>query len=45
MPHAFPEEYFQQVLEMAMNFKDKPQQIGEVVDGQIRFTDVKDLGA
>lgn len=46
MPHAFPEWQFGQVLEMAMNFKDAPQQIGEVMpDGQIRFTDVRDLGA
>jgi hypothetical protein len=44
IPHTFPEWQFVDVLPLAMNYPDPPQQIGEVMaDGTIEFTEVKDL--
>jgi hypothetical protein len=41
LPYAFPEWQFVDVLPMAMNFKDRPLQVGEVLpDGTIKFTEV-----
>lgn len=40
IPHVFPEWQFVDVLPMAMQFKDRPQQVGEVVDGVVRFTQI-----
>ncbi len=37
-PHLFPEWQFGDVLELSMQFKDRPQQVGEVVNGQVVFT-------
>lgn len=37
-PYLFPEWQFGDVLEMSMRFKDRPQQVGEVVGGQVVFT-------
>ena len=34
-PNAFAEWHFPQVLEMSMNFKDRPLEIGEIVDGDL----------
>ena len=40
-PHAFPEWQFVDVLPMAMQFKDRPLQVGEVLPGgEVEFTAV-----
>jgi len=42
MPHSFPGWFFDIVLAEAMQYKDRPQQIGEVQeDGTVVFTDIK----
>ena len=43
MPHAFPDWQFQDVLDEAMQYKDKPLRIGEVVDGKIVLTEISRL--
>lgn len=34
-PHSFPEWQFVDVLPMAMAFRDRPQQVGELRDGDL----------
>ena len=34
-PHAFPEWQFPAVLEAAMQYKDRPKRVGELVDGTL----------
>ena len=43
IPHVFPDWQFQGVLDEAMNYKDKPLRVGEVVDGEIVLVEIKDL--
>ena len=32
-PHTFPEWQLQAVLDLAMNFRDRPKMVGEMTDG------------
>ncbi len=34
-PNVFPECYFPQVLEMSMNFKDRPLEVGQLIGGDL----------
>jgi len=34
-PHPFPEWQFPAVLEMSMQFRDRPQEVGEMTDGSL----------
>ena len=40
MPHVFHDWQFQDVLDEAMQYKDKPLRIGEVVKGEIVLTEI-----
>ena len=35
MPHSFPEWQFGAVLETAMQYKDRPQHVGEITGGDL----------
>ena len=44
-PHAWDEWQFQAVLDLAMNFRDRPKMIGEMIGDMIVWTDVERMTA
>ena len=43
LPRLIPECYFQQVLEEAMQYKDRPLEVGETTDGDLDRVEWKRL--